>query len=109
MKIKLCAATLLLLLFPMIIPISKYSSTLFTVNVGIFACIHFREFAEIGNFAQIYIRVFDVIVYIWQSKSYFHGKHILANISETRITRKYIKRENLYIHSNLLNQVDPGY
>ena len=32
-----------------------------TVNVDIFACIHFRAFPKIGNFARIYFRVFDII------------------------------------------------
>ena len=30
----------------------------YTVNVDIFACINFRAFLKIGNFAQINIRVF---------------------------------------------------
>ena len=36
-------------------------SQYYTVNVDIFACIHFRTFPKIGNFARIYFRVFDII------------------------------------------------
>ena len=32
-----------------------------TVYVDIFACINFRAFPKIGNFARIYFRVFDII------------------------------------------------
>ena len=35
------------------------SDTLYTVNVDIFACIHFRGFMKMGNFAWIKIRVFS--------------------------------------------------
>ena len=35
---------------------------LHTVNVDIFACIHFRGFMKMGNFARIKIRVF---LYSW--------------------------------------------
>ena len=33
----------------------------YTVNVDIFACINFRAFPKIGNFARIYFRVFDIL------------------------------------------------
>ena len=39
-----------------------------TVNVNIFACIHFREFDQNENFAWIYISVFDIIVSILHKK-----------------------------------------
>ena len=32
-----------------------------TVTVDIFACIHFRTFPKMGNFTQIYIRIFDIV------------------------------------------------
>ena len=31
-----------------------------TVNVDIFACVNFREFPKIGNFARINLSVFDI-------------------------------------------------
>ena len=62
------------------------------MNVDIFTCKHFCELAKNGHFVRIYIRVFEIIVYIWHNKSYFHDVHIFADISETR--KK--KRENMY-------------
>ena len=50
------------------------------MNVDISACVNFREFAKKGNFAQIYIHVFDIIVSIWANKSFFHDVHIFADI-----------------------------
>ena len=70
-----------------------------TVSIDIFACVHFREFAKIGNFARIYIRVFDINVYIWHNNSYFH---------ETGIMQKYVQRELFYIHSILFSQGGPS-
>ena len=77
--------------------ISSHSHFVFkihTVNVDIFMCMNFHEFAKIGNFARIYIRAFEIIVYIWHNKGCFHDIHIFADTSETRITRKYVQREN---------------
>ena len=34
----------------------------YTVNVDVFACIHFREFEKISNFAEIKICVFIIIM-----------------------------------------------
>ena len=51
-----------------------------TVNVDIFTCINFREFAKIANFAWIYIRVFDNIASRWHDNSYFHVEYICADI-----------------------------
>ena len=70
-----------------------------TVNIDIFACIDFREFAKIGNLARIYIHVFYIIAFLWYNKIYFHAAYIFADIYETRITRKYVQCENVYIHS----------
>ena len=46
----------------------------YTVNVDIFVCIHFRDFAE------IYIRVFDILASMLHYNSFFHDVHIFANI-----------------------------
>ena len=70
-----------------------------TVNVDIFACLNFRAFVKIGNLARIYINVFDIIAFLLYNKSYFHDVYIFADIYETRITRKYVQRENFYIRS----------
>ena len=43
-----------------------------TVNVDIFVCMNFREFAKIGNLVRIYFSAFEIIVYIWHNKGYFH-------------------------------------
>ena len=51
-----------------------------TVNVDIFACIHFCVFPKIGNFAEIYIRVFNILASMLHYKSYFHDIHIFADI-----------------------------
>ena len=36
-----------------------------TVNVDIFACIHFREIMKMGNFASIKIRVLSITGSLW--------------------------------------------
>ena len=52
-----------------------------TVNVDIFACIHFRAFLKIGNFSQIYFfAFFDIATSMWHYKSYFHAVYTYANI-----------------------------
>ena len=71
------------------------------MNIDIFASINFREFAKTDNFAWIYICVFHNIAFTWHNKSYFHVVHIFADISKTRITCKYVQRENFYVHSIL--------
>ena len=58
-----------------------------TVNVDIFAFIHFCEFANVSNFAWTLIRVFDVIASMWHNTN---NIHIFADISETQITQKYV-------------------
>ena len=80
------------------------------MNVDIFACIDFREFGKIDNFAWIYIRIFDSVASEWDNKSYIHVAHIFAEILKTRTTRKYVQRENFYIHSSsyLANLVEGG-
>ena len=67
-----------------------------TVNLYIFACIHFREFAKNGNFALIYVRVFDVIVTYGLIIVVFM---IFADIWESRIMQKYVRCQVFYIHS----------
>ena len=52
----------------------------YTVNVDIFACIHFRGFMKLGNFACIKIRVLCMIASIGYYKSNFRGEHIFADI-----------------------------
>ena len=66
-----------------------------TVNVDIFACIHFRGFMKMGNFACIKIRVLCIIGSLGYYKCNLRGVHIVADISETRITQKYIQHENI--------------
>ena len=73
---------------------------LITVNVDIFACIHFRGFMKLGNFACIKIRVLCIIGSQGYYKSNFRGVHIFGDIQETRIMRKYVQRENIYVHSS---------
>ena len=74
----------------------------YTVNVDIFECINFREFVKICNFAGIYIRVLDNIASKRHDKNYFLVVHIFADISKTRIARKYVQCENFYVHSTSL-------
>ena len=50
---------------------------LYTVNVDIFACINFRGFEKMGNFACINIRVLGATGSIY--KSNFRGVHIFAH------------------------------
>ena len=42
-----------------------------TVNLDIFACMHFHAFPKIGNLAQIHFRVSDIATSMWHYKSYF--------------------------------------
>ena len=58
-----------------------------TVTVDIFACIHFRAFPKIDNFAQTYICVFDIAASMWHNKSSFHDVYI---------SRIFNKREIMY-------------
>ena len=51
-----------------------------TVIVDIFACINFRGFMKLGNFACIKIRVLCKIGCIGYYKSNFRGVHIFADI-----------------------------
>ena len=52
-----------------------------SVNIYIFASINFRAFAKIGNFAWIYIRVFDIITSIWYNQIIF-TKYLFSQIFE---------------------------
>ena len=51
-----------------------------TVNVDIFACINFREFMKMGNFACIKTRVLSITVSLWYYKRNFREIHIFADI-----------------------------
>ena len=51
-----------------------------TVNVNIFACIHFREIMKLGNFACIKIRVSSITGSLWYYTNNFRGVHIFADI-----------------------------
>ena len=53
-----------------------------------------------GYFACIKIRVLCVIGSLGYYKSNFQGVHFFVDISETRISRKYVLRENIYVQSN---------
>ena len=70
------------------------------MNVDIYACINFCGFMKMGNFACIKIRVLCVIGSLGYYKSNFQGVHFFEDISETRISRKYVQRENIYVHSS---------
>ena len=60
------------------------------MNVDIFACINFRGFAKMGNFACIKISVLSATGSIGYSKSNFRGAHIFVHILEMEL------RENMY-------------
>ena len=51
-----------------------------TKKVDIFASINFRAFANIGNFAWIYIRIFYIIASIWHNTIYFHDVLIFTDV-----------------------------
>ena len=50
------------------------------MNIDIFACVNFRVFPKIGNFAEIYIHVFDILTSMLHYNSYFHDVHIFTDI-----------------------------
>ena len=52
-----------------------------------------------GKFTCTKIRVLCVIGSKRYYKGNFRGVHIFADIQETRITRKYVQHENIYVHS----------
>ena len=51
-----------------------------TVNVDIFACINFRGFVKMGNFACIKIRIFSTEDSLGYNDSNFHSVYIFADI-----------------------------
>ena len=51
-----------------------------TMNVDIFACINFRGFMKMGNFACIKIRVLSIIGTLSYYQSNSLGVHIFADI-----------------------------
>ena len=65
-------------------PCSKYTG--FSVNIDIFACIHFRQFMKKGNFTCIKIRVLGYCKKKFSKCTYFRGY--------LRITRILYKNEN---------------
>ena len=52
----------------------------YTVNVDIFAYIHFRGFIKMGNFTCIKIRFLNITSSLGYYKSNFRGVHIFADI-----------------------------
>ena len=71
----------------------------FTVNVDIFAFIHFREIMKMCYFACIKIHVLSLTGSGWYYKRNFRGVHIFVDIKETQIKQKYVQHKNIYIHS----------
>ena len=67
----------------------RWTWPVFTVNVDIFTSINFRAFPKIGNFAQIYIRVFNIVASMWYYARYFQDVHIfrghLINVNNAKI------------------------
>ena len=51
-----------------------------TVNVDIFACIHFRGFFKMGNITWINGHTLRINGSLGYHKSYFHGVHIFVDI-----------------------------
>ena len=68
-----------------------------TVNVDIFACINFRGFMKMGIFVCIKISVLSITGSLGYEKSNFQGA-----------ARKYVKRENICVHSICPNAVGVG-
>ena len=52
----------------------------YSVNVDIFACINFRGFMKMGNFAWIEIRVFSTNDSLGYYDSNFHSIYIFTDI-----------------------------
>ena len=52
-----------------------------------------------GSFAWIKIHVLRINGSLGYHKRNVHSVHIFVHIYETRITQKYIQRENFYVHS----------
>ena len=69
------------------------------MNVVIFACINFHGFMKLGYFACIKIRVLCIIGSIRIIKVIFEVYIFSRIFKKTRITRKYVHRENIYVHS----------
>ena len=61
-------------------PIPIGESGLYTVNVDIFACIHFRRFMKMVNFACIKIRVSSITGSLGYYRSNFRCVNISADI-----------------------------
>ena len=59
--------------------ISKTLVVLATVNVAIFACIHFRRSMKMGNFACTKIPVLSIIGSLGYYEGNFRGVHIFAD------------------------------
>ena len=57
-----------------------FKSFSYTVNIDIFACIHFRGSMKMGNFACIKIRVFSTNDSLGYNNSNFHSVYIFAVI-----------------------------
>ena len=57
-----------------------HCGVLCTVNVNIFACLHFRGIMKMGNFACIKIRDLIITGSLGYQTSKFPGGHIFADI-----------------------------
>ena len=51
-----------------------------TVNLDIFACIYFRGFMKMGNFACIKIGVLSIVGALGYYETNFRGVHIFSDI-----------------------------
>ena len=69
------------------------------MNVDIFTCIHFRGFTKFGIFAWIKIRVLRINGSSGYDKSNFVMYIFLQIFKKREITRKYVQRESVYVHS----------
>ena len=58
-----------------------------------------RRYFHVYKFSRIYEKVFSIIGSSGYYTSNFRGVYIFADILETRIMRKYVQRENIYVHS----------
>ena len=71
------------------------------MNVDIFACINFRGFMKMGNFACINVSVLSMIgsLGFYKRCTYFHGYLRNVNYSKICRTRKYLRSQ--YVKSLL--------
>ena len=81
------------------------------MNVDIFACINFREFAKMDNFVCIKIRVLSATGSIGYYKSNFRGVHIFraylrnANCGKICTARKYLHSQYIIFYQIIVLKV----